>query len=153
MNSDRILASVRKCSDTGCWIWLKSVNSAGYGQLSESKKYWLAHRYSYCLHFGPIPDTTLLRHTCHNPRCVNPQHLLPGTAKDNYWDSRDKYVQSDVRKRKFWSVLSVSYATCREASIKTGVSVQSIIKYTVDGLFDVEKYRAACSRSNKKPRV
>lgn len=46
MDLDKIKSSVT-ISDAGCWEWQKSCNSAGYGQLTEDKKYWLAHRYTY----------------------------------------------------------------------------------------------------------
>lgn len=55
-----ILMSINKIlnniiiSDTGCWIWQKSCNSAGYGQLVINRKHWLAHRYSYLCHYSSL---------------------------------------------------------------------------------------------------
>ena len=66
----------------GCWEWVAS-KVGGYGQLRCGRKMMKAHRISYILHKGEIPDGLLVRHTCHNPGCVNPDHLLTGTVQDN----------------------------------------------------------------------
>jgi len=58
----------------------------GYGQLNDKGRLLKAHRLSWELHFGAIPDDLLIRHMCHNPKCCNPSHLLPGTVKDNHVD-------------------------------------------------------------------
>lgn len=78
--------------DRGCWIWTASTAGKGYGQLRipGTRKNVYAHRYSYELYRGPIPKGAQLLHSCDNPRCVNPDHLTPGSAKDNAVDMRDK---------------------------------------------------------------
>jgi hypothetical protein len=64
-----------------CWVWIGCVNAHGYGCFSVGYRGVLAHRFAYELAVGP---TTLhLDHICHNPPCVNPQHLRPVTAKQN----------------------------------------------------------------------
>lgn len=76
-----------------CWLWLGYVSpSRRYGQfrVSLTNKFILAHRYSYELVFGPIPKGMNLLHKCDNPICVNPEHLTPGTQKDNMLDSASK---------------------------------------------------------------
>ena len=81
MNLDRIKNNTT-VSDTGCWEWQKSCNSSGYGQLTENKKYWSAHRYAYAC-TNTLSDGDVVRHTCHNRKCCNPEHLKIGTHKDN----------------------------------------------------------------------
>lgn len=84
----RFNAKVQK-TDT-CWLWAAATNSVGYGQLRVEGKALYAHRMSYLMHKGPIPTGQILRHTCDIPHCVNPEHLIVGTHKDNTEDARDR---------------------------------------------------------------
>jgi len=70
----------------GCWEWIGSLRSTGYGQLYFKGKPAAAHRVSYILNNGPIPLGMFVCHTCDNPRCVRPDHLWLGTAADNTHD-------------------------------------------------------------------
>lgn len=65
----------------GCWLWTSCITPAGYGQLTEGNVVY-AHRVSYELAFGPIPDGLTIdhRHTCPK-NCVNPKHLRIATRK------------------------------------------------------------------------
>jgi hypothetical protein len=73
---------------TDCWLWHGPTDcDEGYGRLYISRhKHIYAHRLSYELHFGPIPDGLDILHGCDNPRCVNPYHLSAGTHQDNMDD-------------------------------------------------------------------
>ena len=75
-----------------CWIWTASKNSlSGYGKFNAGeKKYNSAHRYSYFIHKGAIPDGMFVCHVCDNPPCVNPNHLWVGTASENTIDMLSK---------------------------------------------------------------
>ncbi len=84
---DRIAYRVCKDRSSGCWIWTGHVDAWGYGRINVRKRCALAHRESYLASVGPIPDGLVLRHLCGNPACVNPEHLEPGTALDNYNDA------------------------------------------------------------------
>ena len=66
-----------------CWVWTGSVWPNGYGQLMHEGKHWLAHRLSYTLHVGPIPEGLVLDHLCRVPPCINPDHLEPVTLRIN----------------------------------------------------------------------
>lgn len=72
---------------TDCWEWTRSTNNVGYGMFRYRKGLMrTAHRVSYEMHKGPIPDGMIVCHTCDNPKCVNPDHLWLGTRRDNYND-------------------------------------------------------------------
>lgn len=68
---------------TGCWEWNLRLDRDGYGQIGIHGKNWLAHRASYTIFVGPIPDGMQLDHLCRNRRCVNPEHLEPVTQLEN----------------------------------------------------------------------
>lgn len=85
---ERFFWKVRKTN--GCWLWTAGRRGDGYGQFYVSGKAVGAHRFSWLLHFGVIPDGLCVCHTCDNPPCVNPDHLFIGTVRDNFDDMVSK---------------------------------------------------------------
>jgi hypothetical protein len=76
--------------DTGCWIWKASFTAKGYGRIEVESQVVGAHRVSWELFKGPIPDELCVLHRCDNPPCVNPEHLFLGTVADNNKDMTEK---------------------------------------------------------------
>lgn len=70
----------------GCWIWTASTCGAGYGQFWLDGRYHRAHRVSYEMFVGPIPEGLVIDHLCRQPLCVNPAHLEPVTRRENTVD-------------------------------------------------------------------
>lgn len=79
-------------SKTGCWEWIGAKAGKGYGFIKRpgERKQIYAHRLSWLIHFGAIPDGILVCHTCDNVSCVRPTHLFLGTAEDNLQDMKAK---------------------------------------------------------------
>lgn len=75
---------------TACWEWQAGLNKDGYGRFKVRNHDELAHRVSYTIHHGPIPNYRLVCHSCDNPGCVNPKHLWLGSCGDNTQDMMRK---------------------------------------------------------------
>jgi hypothetical protein len=74
----RFMAKVSPEPNSGCWLWIGALHSAGYGQVSTGRhaESIPAHRMSHVLFCGPIPDGMDVHHKCENRICVNPKHLM-----------------------------------------------------------------------------
>lgn len=73
-----------------CWPWKASTLAGGYGQWKRGRRTLKAHRVAYFLHYHADPGPALVMHSCDNPPCCNPRHLLLGTWKDNLADCAAK---------------------------------------------------------------
>lgn len=76
---------------TACWEWQGTKTRKGYGQLGTAGRAQYAHRVSWELHNGTIPNGLIVCHRCDNPPCVNPTHLFLGSYTDNLKDALAKH--------------------------------------------------------------
>ena len=84
--------------EDGCWEWQGARDRKGYGKWGVPVR--LAHRAMYEWAHGPIPEGSVVMHSCDNPACVRPSHLMVGSVADNqadmaskgrgYWGARDR---------------------------------------------------------------
>lgn len=80
---DRLLALVEIDEATGCWLWMGSRKGPGYGTFCFENVTRLAHRVSYELFVGPIPEGLQVDHLCNTPPCVRPDHLEVCSGRQN----------------------------------------------------------------------
>ena len=140
---DKFWRNVDKLNIDECWNWSGHLRGKGYGHISHRLKNLYAHRVSWELHNGDIPDGMLVLHKCDNRACVNPNHLYLGTQGDNMCDrsERNRYPLTTGRQFKLkpneeWLVKKI-YASGRftqEFISKMFKVSQPTISYIVNNL-------------------
>lgn len=125
----RFRRKVSEPRDGGCTEWLGWKNNSGYGMIKSSSrpyKHLLAHRVSYELHHGDIPEGMDVMHTCDNKVCVNPEHLRVGTRKENMEDmvAKNRQKTSKLTEVDFERIqdMRTHGLTMREIAKQFGVS-------------------------------
>ncbi len=83
---ERFWGRVDKSAANGCWEWLGNIKRNGYGTFMANGRCFNVHRLAWVICNGQVPDGQCVMHICDNRKCVNPAHLMVGTAKDNTQD-------------------------------------------------------------------
>lgn len=87
--------------ESACWPWQRARHWTGYGLVTYNKRQFKAHRIAYWLQTGEWPGEMFVRHTCDNPPCCNPKHLLIGTPAQN--------TQDAVRRGRHWAASNLGH--------------------------------------------
>lgn len=88
ISREYLLKRCEKQPSGGCWIWTGRLNTGGYG--NATRRNVSAHRASYTVFVGPVPEGLCVLHKCDVRSCINPDHLFVGTHKDNTHDAMRK---------------------------------------------------------------
>jgi hypothetical protein len=80
---ERFVSKIDQDDGSGCWLWTAGISPAGYAQFRYDGKKQNAHRFSYEVFNGPIPEGTHIDHLCRVRHCVNPAHLEAVTCHEN----------------------------------------------------------------------
>ena len=113
----------RRGGPSSCWLWTAGCFADGYGAVSVDGKPQRAPRIAYELEKGTIPDGLHIRHTCDNPKCVNPKHLVVGTVADNMADKVARGRQSRTIKITDQQVAEIRASTDSHDALSTRYGV------------------------------
>lgn len=127
----RLLTKVSAEGD--CLVWFGNKDSNGYGRLRHAGcAHYPAHRLMYELRKGVIPDGLNIRHTCDNPPCINPDHLIVGTQKQNVADmferGRANRASGDAHGRSKLTQAMVNEARARYTPGKRGAGIRVLAR-------------------------
>jgi hypothetical protein len=91
-------------AENGCLEWPGHMNAGGYGMVRAvladgTIKQMQAHRLTYEHAKGEIPAGLVVRHKCHNPKCIDPEHLVLGTRADNVRDREERLRPARIAKQ------------------------------------------------------
>ena len=150
-----VIKSIRKVNDpvgrfhssyavnpeTGCWDWTGWIHpEKGYGLLpiGGAGKKIRAHRFSWELHFGPIPEGLFVLHKCDREKCCRPEHLFLGDNEDNMRDMVAKGRQAkDLGKIKITPAMAmnmrVMYARGEHSMLRLA-KIYNVDHSTVSGI-------------------
>lgn len=128
--------------DTPCWEWGGARDKSGYGSLQgQNRKQWKAHRLAYTVWKRAIPKGHLVRHKCDNPPCINPDHLVSGTNKDNNRDMFERGRDRAVGERNAAAKITEDDVRYIRASTETRKALAEKFDLHIDTIKGIRKRR------------
>ena len=123
-----------------CWLWTASTNGHGYGVIGADGKLQKAHRVSWNLANGPVPEGLCVLHRCDTPPCVNPGHLFLGSHAENMADMNAKGREARGEANGQSKLTATQVVEIREASgTQTAIAAR----------FGVSRRQISCIRAGK----
>jgi hypothetical protein len=138
--AERFLQYYKPGKPDACWLWLGTIHHAGYGIIGDEKqRQRTAHRLSYELKYGAVPEGKNVLHKCDNPPCVNPAHLFLGTVQDNNEDKRLKgrHGFGETHPRAKLTTADVRTIRARYANEGGGNELAATYGVTRDTIYDI----------------
>lgn len=138
----------------GCWLWTGSkIGETGraYGGFMHRRHRMGAHRWSWALHNGPIPEGMVICHRCDTPLCVRPDHLFLGTIADNVRDMWSKgRARIGARKRRRATVVTrFRMSDNHVAAIQKAITSSHVTDMELAEVFDVPPFVIWAIRRNQ----
>ena len=116
-------------NDDYCWGWSGLISNKGYSSINIRGAKTGAHRASWMIHNGHIPDGIFVCHRCNNRSCTNPNHLFLGTHQDNMDDMIKKGRTKILRGEDCpWTNLDNKTVSRIKADLKKNIPNKYIIK-------------------------
>lgn len=129
--------------NSGCWLWIASLNNKGYGRIMfKTGKQLLAHRFSYILSYGEIPQGLNVCHKCDTPSCVNPDHLFLSDQAGNIRDMIKKGRMPKGEKHRLAKLTNTQAEEIRNLQIpyKDIANIYGVSRATVGSIKRMETY-------------
>ena len=154
----RFWAKVSMRQDSDCWRWNASKTAKGYGQINTGDELstQAAHRVSYMIHYGAIPDGLFVCHTCDNPECTNPDHLFLGTAQENTDDMMAKGreasgMKAGSRKLDEYQVIEIRKAYANKESIDSLMGQYKVSRACITDIIAGRRWAKTAGPISKPP--
>lgn len=128
-----------------CWPWFNGKGKHGRGQMTLGGQTVPAPRVAYLLYVGDIPDHdshhgNVVRHTCDNPPCVNPKHLIIGTQKDNLRD-RDERGRAQHGEKHSKARITEEIVLAIRRDLRATGAIAAAFGVTVSMVCNIKSYR------------